>query len=331
LVSNKILNIAIIGAGLIGKKRAQAFKEIRGVRFSGAYDIDKTRMKALVLEFGGKAYKSWGKTVSDKQVDAVVVATSHGWLSPIALEAVKNKKHVLIEKPGAIRAKELKVVLAVARKNHVAARVGYNHRFHPAVTKAHSLLKQGAVGTLLYARGVYGHGGRKGYDKEWRADPKRSGGGELMDQGSHLIDLFQYFFSEPQLKFARLKTYFWKMPVEDNAFMVLENNVGQLGFLHASWTQWKNIFSFEIFGTRGAVVIRGLGGSYGPESLTLYVRPSEGGVPREKFWSWEGTDESFLLETREFLRTVRNTADRYRGIKDAIRNLEIIGSAYRMK
>ena len=127
-------------------------------------------------------------------------------------------------------------------------RVGFNHRYHPALLKAKELVNAGELGELMFVRGRYGHGGRIGYDREWRANPELSGGGELIDQGVHMIDLSRWFlgdFSEIQ---GYAHTYFWDMPVDDNGFMILRTAKNQTAFLHVSCTEWKNLFSLEIYG-----------------------------------------------------------------------------------
>ena len=119
------------------------------------------------------------------------------------------------------------------------------------------------------------------------------------------------------------------MPVEDNAFLTLRCPKGETAFLHASWTQWKNRFSYEIFGTTGAVVVNGLGGSYGVESLTLYERPPEGGAPKETAWEFPGPDESFGVELNEFMNTLSKGANRTRSLEETIANLEVVAAAYK--
>lgn len=324
------MNIAIIGAGLIGKKRVQALKKIKGIRVAGVCDVNIQAAQELALEYGARIFTSWKEVVRDSAIDAVVIATSHNWLAPIAFAAVKNRKHVLIEKPGATKSKDLVAILREAKKNKVFVWVGFNHRFHPAALKIKELLKKKVIGDVMYIRAVYGHGGRKGYDKEWRANPKLSGGGELLDQGSHLIDLTHYFLHEPlELKHAELKTYFWSMPVEDNSFLVFESKKGTVAFFHASWTQWKNKFLYEVFGTKGAFVWNGLGGSYGSETLTLYLRPPQGGAPKEKIWIFDGLDESFYRETKEFVTHTRAKRREYSSIEDAIEDLKMVEAIYR--
>ncbi|MBI2633871.1 MAG: Gfo/Idh/MocA family oxidoreductase [Parcubacteria group bacterium] len=322
------MRVAIIGAGLIGYKRAAAITKIKSLKLFFVCDVDKERREKLALQYGAEAFDDWRKAVGDPRVGLVIVATPNQWLASIALEAVKQGKHTLIEKPGAVRAQDLRKILVIAKQKRVGVWVGYNHRFHPAILKAHNLFQKGLIGELFYVRGVYGHGGRKGYEKEWRAKAHKFGGGEMTDQGSHLIDLYQLFLGGPRLKFASLKRFFWNMPSEDNAFFVLENQKGQTGFFHTSWTQWKNKFFLEIFGKKGALVVNGLGGSYGPESLTLYLRPPQGGVPKEKHWKWNSPDESFLNEMKYFLHSLDKKKNLYRRFEDSIRTLEIIESAY---
>ena len=201
-------------------------------------------------------------------------------LATIALAAVEAGRHVLIEKPGARRVEELRLVAEAARRRHVVAKVGFNHRFHPAIARAKALADAGDIGPIMFIRGRYGHGGRLGYEKEWRFDPQTSGGGELIDQGSHLIDLARWFLGDLKVAFGFAPSYFWPDPVDDNCFLALTSAAGQMAWLHASWTEWKNQFSLEIMGRTGKLAIDGLGGSYGPERLTYHRMLPEWDRPR---------------------------------------------------
>jgi predicted dehydrogenase len=144
----------------------------------------------------GRAMADYKQAVADPQVQIVVVATLNATLAEISAEAIRAGKHVLVEKPGGISAAQIDELIALAAKLNVRVRVGFNHRYHPAFQKARELFESGALGELMFVRARYGHGGRIGYDKEWRADKKLSGGGELMDQGVHLIDLAGWFLGE---------------------------------------------------------------------------------------------------------------------------------------
>ena len=151
----------------------------------------------------------------------------------------------------------------------MSIRVGFNHRYHPAFIKAKELIKNKLIGKILYIRAIYGHGGRLNYEKEWRFK-KDIWGGELIDKGSHLIDLARFFLGDLKVISSKLKKFFWKIKLEDNCFLNLENKNGSNAFLHTSCTKWKNKFLFEIFGQFGKIEINGLGKSYGEERLIFY-------------------------------------------------------------
>lgn len=206
-------------------------------------------------------------------------------------------------------------------------RVGYNHRYHPALCLAIKTFNSGEIGRLLFLRARYGHGGRLGYEKEWRADKKISGGGELIDQGTHLLDLSMAFMGEISLEYGATPSYFWNMNVEDNAFVVVKNNAGAIGFLHASCTEWKNTFSLEIYGETGKLEISGLGGSYGIEKLTHYKMPPEMGPPNTRSWEFVN-DDSWELEVKEFIEDIEKKNIHFSNLISSIKVLELVQKIY---
>jgi predicted dehydrogenase len=181
---------------------------------------------------------------------------------------------------------------------------------------------------MMFIRARYGHGGRPGYEKEWRAVPEISGGGELVDQGMHLIDLSRWFLGDFDSVQGHIATYFWDMPVEDNGFLLLRTTGGETAFLHASWTEWKNTFSFEIYGRTGKLEIAGLGGSYGVERLTFYRMSPEMGPPETTTWEYPMADDSWEVEFRDFLEDIRLNRDPQPGIADAQAALSVIEKIY---
>lgn len=320
------LNIAIAGCGLIGTKRA---KSLAGAHLAICCDVDSARAQALAAAHpGAKATTDWQSAVTAPDIDIAIVATTHDMLAPIAAAAAAAGKHVFIEKPGARRAVELDAVAGAAERTGALVRIGFNHRYHRGMQKARALAESGAIGPLLYIRGRYGHGGRPGYELEWRADPVRSGGGELLDQGIHLIDLARWFLGDFTRVTGRTPAFFWKMPVEDNAFLLLETPSGQIAFLHASWTEWKNLFSFEICGRDGKLEIAGLGGSYGTERLTLYKMSAEMGPPETTAWEFPMADNSREAEFAEFLEDIRLQRHPRPGIADAQAALSVVEGVY---
>jgi predicted dehydrogenase len=267
--------------------------------------------------------------VKRDDVQLVIVATVHDALAEVALRAVEQGKHVLLEKPGANRSDALLAVRDTAIVNGVQVRVGFNHRFHPGLLRLRELVTSGAYGPLLFVRARYGHGGRIGYEREWRADRERSGGGQLIDQGSHLIDLVRSLFGEVDLAFAEMQTAFWDMPVEDNAFVALRPHSGGFAWLHASWTEWKNIFSFEVMLERAKIEVSGLGGSYGPERVTLYEMQPAMGPPPATTWEYPPADLSWHHELVDVLSAVEGRDAVGASIGDAIATLSLIEEAHR--
>ena len=247
----------------------------------------------------------------------------------LAREAAATGKHVLVEKPAAISVAEIDELAAVAAKTGALVRVGYNHRYHPALQKARELVDAGAVGPLMFIRARYGHGGRVGYDREWRADPKLSGGGELIDQGVHLIDLAGWFLGEFPNVEGHAATYFWDMPVDDNAFLSLRTAAGQTAWLQVSCSEWKNLFSFEIYGRTGKLAVDGLGGSYGVERLAYYRMLPQMGPPETTVWEYPRGDDSWRLEMQDFLADIRLGRSPAPGLREARAALEVVETVYR--
>jgi|KBSSwiStaDraftv2_1062776.scaffolds.fasta_scaffold128564_2 predicted dehydrogenase len=319
--------VAIVGCGLIGRKRAAALNRAHLVVCVDV-NIDQAQQLADTVP-DAEASASWQAAVSRPDVDIVVVATTNDALVPVACGALAAGKHVLVEKPAGRSSAEIAALVDAARRGGRRVRVGFNHRYHPALRKARELVDQGAVGPLMFVRARYGHGGRLGYEREWRANPKVSGGGELIDQGVHVIDLARWFLGDFTSVDGVATTYFWKMPVDDNAFMTLRTREGQTAFLHVSCTEWKNMFSMEIYGRDGKLAIDGLGGSYGVERLTWYRMLPQMGPPETTNWEFPGADESWKVEFDEFVDDIHLGRAPSAGLDDALAALRVVEAIYR--
>jgi predicted dehydrogenase len=319
---NKSPGVAIVGCGLIGRKRAHALGPARLVACA---DKVAERAQSLAAEFPGtRVMEQWQHAVAHPDVNIAIVATTNNSLAEITLAAVRAGRHVLVEKPAARRAAEIEPVMIAARQAKRLVRVGFNHRYHPALRKARELFEAGALGEMMFIRGRYGHGGRIGYDKEWRADPELSGGGETIDQGVHLIDLARWFLGDFSEVTGFAPTCYWHMPVDDNGFMLLKTPGQQVAFLHVSCTEWKNLFSLEIYGKSAKLHIEGLGGSYGVERLSYYRMLPEMGPPETTIWEYPGADNSWQLEFAEFLEDIRLRRTPAAGLEDAHAALRIV-------
>lgn len=318
--------VGIIGCGLIGQKRAKALGE---GRLLACADVSEARANALAGNSGAKAFADWRKLLALPEIDVVVIATLHDSLAEITFAAVEAGKHVLVEKPAARTPAELEPVMRAVESRGVKVHVGFNHRYHRAFRKAREIYNTGALGELMFIRARYGHGGRIGYDKEWRAKPELSGGGELIDQGPHLIDLSRWFLGEFHEVQGFAHTYYWDMPVDDNSFLLLKTEKQQVAFLHASCTEWKNLFSMEIYGRNAKLEISGLGGSYGLERLTYYKMLPEMGPPETTSWEYPMGDDSWAVEMAEFYEDIRLDRHPAAGLKDAYEVLKVIEKVYR--
>jgi predicted dehydrogenase len=321
-------SFAIIGCGLIGHKRLLSLKP---GQLAVICDVDSSRAEALA-KIAGENVRSTtnvADALADPAINAVVVATANASLAKITAAALRAGKAVLVEKPAAISVAEVDELISLSHEWGAPVRVGYNHRFHPAIRKARELVDSGAVGPMMFLRARYGHGGRVGYEREWRADPGISGGGELIDQGVHLIDLARWFLGEITRIEGHATTSYWDMPVDDNAFLSLRTADNKTAWLHVSCTEWKNTFSFEIYGRSGKLHIEGLGGSYGVERLSLYKMLPEMGPPETIIWEYPRGDDSWSLEMEAFLEDIRLERTPVPGLKEARATMEVVEKIYR--
>ena len=321
------MRASIIGCGLIGNKRGKALGEHSLIACA---DVTYSRAQSLANGYPGcQPGSDWRAAATRADVDVVIVATTNDGLVPAALAAVQAGKHVLIEKPAARNTSELLPLIEAAQQAGVIVKVGFNHRFHPAMLKARELIDADAIGPLMFLRGRYGHGGRLGMEKEWRGNPKLSGGGEMLDQGVHLIDLARWYLGEFTDVSGHIANYFWDWAVEDNGFAMLKTSVGQVAWLHASCTEWKNLFSLEIYGRTGKLHIEGLGGSYGVERLSFYKMLPQLGPPTTTIWEYPAEDQSWKLEFEHFVQCIREKKQPCGSLDDALQALRVVERLYR--
>jgi predicted dehydrogenase len=322
------MRIAVLGAGLIGKKRGLQLGEHRLV---GLYDPDRERAERLAAELKTKAFDSEVSVLESSGAEIAIVATTNSSLFSVAKRAISSGKHVLVEKPAGISVLEIDALQALAKERGVAVKVGFNHRFHPALLETRRLVDSGALGPLMFMRVRYGHGGRLGYESEWRAVPELSGGGELIDQGVHILDLAYWFFGPLPLHSAFVTTSYWRMQVDDNAVLTLAESGPSPRWVtfHVSCSEWKNTFALELYGRTGKVLIQGLGGSYGRESLTYYRMLPEMGPPNIETREFEPDDHSWGRDLQNLVDHLSTGAPLLGDLSSARYALGIVRDAYR--
>jgi predicted dehydrogenase len=324
------LRVGVVGCGLIGGRRAAEAATHPATVLKKAADSHLERAMEVAGKYGAEAVGDWRQVAGDPAIDIVVVSTPNAYLAPIAIAAAQSGKHVLVEKPAGRNLQEARLIAAAERASGRIVKVGFNHRYHPAIARTQQLVSSGAIGRPINAHARYGHGGRPGYDREWRGNPELAGGGELTDQGIHLADLFHWMLGVARRAFCVLQTAVWPIaPLEDNAFALVEFASGCVGSFHTSWTQWKNLFSLEIFGTDGALCIEGLGGSYGPPRLIHYRRKPGGGAPAVNQESFAQSDRSWQLEWRNLIGAIRGEEACMGTAEDGVAAMATIDALYR--
>jgi predicted dehydrogenase len=321
------MRFAIVGCGPIGQKRAAAIARL-GHQTVLAVDFAKERAAEISSRSGARPASDFRVAAEAADIDAVVIATPHAELAAIATACLRAGKHVLVEKPGGRNLAEVRAIAAAAATTDRVAKVGYNHRFHPAMSRAREIVDRGEIGGLMFVRGRYGHGGRPDYEKEWRFARAISGGGELIDQGSHLIDLAQWLLGEFTEVQGTVRTFFWDAEVEDNVFLTLSTADSRIAWLHASWTEWRNLFSLEIYGRDGKLQIDGLGGSYGVERLTLYRLLPGMGPPETTSWEYPFPDRSWEAEMAEFIAAINEGRRPVGDADEAVATMSVIERVY---
>ena len=292
------MNVAIVGAGLQGRRHAAAIAEC-GDRVVLVADLDPRAAEALARSAGADVARNSERAVTAPEVQAVVVCTPPAAHEHICTATARAGKAVLCEKPLALDVAGAERIVRAASEAGVVLATGFNLRHHRGLQQARAWLDAGAVGAPMYVRARYGIAGRPGYEREWRADPEVSGGGQVMDQAVHLIDLAAWFLGDFAEASAMLTTSGWAMPVEDNAFALLRTAEGRVASLHASWTEWKNQFAFECFGREGYVRVEGLGGSYGTARAALGRRDPDAPFAEHTI-EYRGADSSWAAQWRDF-------------------------------
>jgi predicted dehydrogenase len=336
----------------MGRRRAAVLRQPFRDNLVIVADINQSSAERLASEMDCLSTTDYREVVMREDVKAIIVSTANKFLLPITVTALEHGKHILCEKPLGRNADEAFQIFETARREGCVLKVGFNHRYHPAIRRAHELCRQGAIGPIMFIRAVYGHGGRPGYDKEWRGDADLAGGGELLDQGVHLVDLCRWFLGEFSEVYGSTATYFWNpgyfkpspggrpMPsddqrlmagrqLEDNAFAQMRTADGRMAQLHTSWTQWKNRFTVEIFGHDGYVVVDGLNGSYGTETLTVGYRCPQSGPPEETKETFADPDSSLDAEWAEFSGAIQEGRSFSGSGEDGLQVMRIIDALYR--
>lgn len=272
------LRAAIVGYGKMGRIRHDAM--IRHGAFEVVVACDTTVDPKATIPMVTDC-----EAIYDYAPDVVVCCAPNHRIPDVVCMALAKGKHVFSEKPPGRNCDDIRRMCAAeAAHPDRVLKFGFNHRVHDAVEEAKRLIDAGTLGEIYFLRGVYGKAGGPDYAANWRNDPAQSGGGILIDQGIHMLDLFHLFAGRFDDVKSFVQRHFWRdTPVEDNAFALLKNAEGVVASLHSSATQWKHTFRFDIYARKGFISVDGIlsaSGSYGTEVLTVALnRLDETGAP----------------------------------------------------
>jgi len=322
------IKVAIIGAGLQCRRRAPVIKESKDDKLVVIASLHREHAEEMASSMGCDATADWHAAVIREDVEAVLVCTPPHVHAEISITAMKSGKHVLCEKPMTRTVAEAEEMVEIARETGMTLKCGFNHRHHPAVWEAKTLLDQGKIGKPLFARCVYGICGRPGYENEWRADPGQTAGGQFIEQGTHAIDLFRWFLGEVvEVACMTGVEYFKKQVLDDNGMAVFRMSSGALASVHSSLTQWKNLFSFQVFGEDGYLGVEGLGASYGTEKL-IAGRRDFAAPFQDTITEFRGGDSSWREEWKEFTRAISERREPIGNGHDGLAAMRIAIAAY---
>lgn len=327
----KCLKAGIIGYGYMGEIRRVVIDKNPRLDLVGIVDTNPSVRERID---GCPALGSLEELL-DQNVDLVFVCTPNRYSPTICVKSLNAGKHVFCEKPPGRSVEDIRKIID-AENEKIKLMFGFNHRFHPGVMKAKVIADSERMGRVLGIRGVYGKSGGINYNKSWRRDKELSGGGILLDQGIHMLDLFLYFCGDFEKVKCFVNSSFWQFDIEDNAYVILQNGKGQTASLHSSNTLWKHTFRMDIILEEGYMVVDGLlskSGSYGREKLIIGKRQFEDeaeavGNPAEEVTYFD-RDLSWELEVAEFVRCIDE--DRPVSVsssRDAMKVMKIIEKAY---
>lgn len=327
------LRAGIVGYGYMGQIRRKNVADHPDLVLAAVCDPDRS---AELQTLGVPVYEDWHGVV-DADIDVLFVCTPNYLIPEVAVAALNAKRHVFCEKPPGRNLGDVQRICAAEAANPGTTLLfGFNHRHHPGITDAKAIIDSGSLGEVLTLRGVYGKGGGYDYHTSWRNDPAVGGGGILLDQGIHMLDLFRLFVGDFDEVVGMRGVTLFDVPVEDNALVMLRTPKGQLAQLHSSATSWKHTFRLEIGCERGYLTISGLlskTGSYGRETLLVGRRPAQGeraavGNPREETTYYD-VDPSWDTEVAHFVESIRQGKPVEQGTSlDALRVMEIVDRVY---
>lgn len=333
------IGVALVGAGAIGALRAESVTQTRGLKLLTVADLRADLASATAQRFGASATADWQAAVRQPDVGLVIVSTPPNTHAQIALAAIEAGKHVLCEKPLAHTLDDAERMCAAAERRGVLLKTGFNHRYFPSMRFARRLIDKGMLGKVVSVRAYAGHPGGQEFGHAWVHDGVTTGGGSLVDNGIHILDLTRFFLGDVVMAKGYTANLVWPFEhAEDNGFALFRAGDGAVAYVHSSWTEWRGyFFSVEVVGTRGYVKA-----SY-PPMLAEWGTIAEPGIrarrrynlfpvfqvlERLKSWRWTIV-RSFVEEQRDFVKGIKSGRLVPPSGRDGLRAMQMAHAIYR--
>ena len=324
--------VGIAGFGVVGKRRANFIKNVKELEVVAV--CDQSFQGSGVLSNGVKCFSDY-KELIKQDLDIIFVCISNDMAAEVTISGLESGFHVFCEKPPARNLSEIEEVLNCER-NHPNLRLkyGFNHRYHSSVKDALTIINSADMGSVVNLRGVYGKSQLVtfGQDHDWRTSREFAGGGILLDQGIHMVDLMRLFGGEFTKVHSIVSNSFWNHDVEDNAYALMKTDNDVVAMLHSSATQWRHSFNLEVTLETGMIILSGIlsgSKSYGNETLTIIRRLGDDrGDPTEEFREYNN-DPSWEDEIRDFSDAIINNRKITEGNSDdAYKTMQLVYDIY---
>ncbi len=300
---NNPLRVGIAGYGVVGKRRHEVIKIRKDMIVTAV--CDQTLDEPSLLEDDIRYFSNFQELLNE-DLDVLLVCMSNDIAAEVTIAGLENSLHVFCEKPPGRDLDDIQSVIdCESRHDERILKYGFNHRYHDSVRRALDIVKSGELGDVVNLRGVYGKSQLVtfGQGSDWRVQRKLSGGGILLDQGIHMVDLIRLFSGEFIDIHSFISNDYWKHDVEDNAYAIMRAKNGVVAMLHSSGTQWRHRFNLEVTLQKGTLILSGIlsgSKSYGDETLTIArMRDDDRGDPDEEIIHYQN-DPSWSDEIEEF-------------------------------
>ena len=324
--------VGIIGFGIMGKIRKDAIDEL------GRAEVIAISEPNLPINYNEFPNLSHSEIINHPDIDIIIVCTPNFLNKKLTIEALNAGKHVFCEKPPAFTSLDVLEIREAEKNSGKKLMYGFNHRHHDSIIKMKELIESGEYGKVLWSRGRYGKSVTEDYYNQWRSKKELAGGGILIDQGIHMLDLFLYLSGDYDIVKAEVSNLYWQMDVEDNAFVILKDSkTGKVASLHSTMSQWRHLFSLEIFLEKGYMVLNGLitsSMSYGEEVLSVAKNRSTAPAAtwKDEIITKYNINNSWRYEMEHFFNAIENNTQVIIGnSEDAFKLMTIIDKVYKHK